>query len=76
MLVEKSNSIESIVLDKPLLVFMDPLIFRDANNSHVQINIDTTDLDTIAHQRSKVKASAGGVEKLGSEKTLGRKRQR
>jgi hypothetical protein len=39
-------------------------------------NIDTTDLDTIAHQRSKVKASAGGPEKLGSEKTLGRKRQR
>jgi hypothetical protein len=40
-------------------------------------NIDTTDLDTIAHQRSKVKASAGGLEKkLGSEKTLGRRRQR
>jgi len=37
-------------------------------------NIDTTDLDTIAHKRSDVKAS--GDKKLGSEKTLGRKRQR
>ena len=34
------------------------------------------DLDTVAQQRSKVKASAGGVEKFGCEKTLGRKRQR
>lgn len=34
------------------------------------------DLDTVSKQRSKVKASAGGVEKLGSEKSLGRKRQR
>lgn len=42
-----------------------------------QANIDTTDLDTVAKKRSGVKASAGGVEKkLGSPKTLGRKRQR
>ena len=34
------------------------------------------DLDTVGKQRIKVKASAGGVEKLGSEKALGRKRQR
>ena len=35
------------------------------------------DLDTYAQQSSGLKASAGGVEKkLGSEKTLGRKRQR
>ena len=40
-------------------------------------NIDTTDLDTVAKKRSSVKANAGGVEKkLGTEKTLGRKRQR
>ena len=37
-------------------------------------NISTTDLDTIGKQRSKIKASSD--EKLGSEKTLGRKRQR
>jgi hypothetical protein len=37
-------------------------------------NISTTDLDTVGKQRSKIKAS--GDEKLGSEKTLGRKRQR
>jgi hypothetical protein len=34
------------------------------------------DLDRAAQTRSGVKASAGGVEKLGSDKTLGRKRQR
>jgi hypothetical protein len=36
------------------------------------------DLDDITQQRSGIKASAGGIdpEKLGSEKTLGRKRQR
>jgi hypothetical protein len=37
-------------------------------------NISTTDLDTVGKQRSKIKASSD--EKLGSEKTLGRKRQR
>lgn len=37
----------------------------------------TQDLDTVAQKSSGLKASAGGVEKkLGSEKTLGRKRQR
>ena len=39
---------------------------------------DANDLDIVAGARSKVKASAGGVEepkKLGSPKTLGRKRQ-
>ena len=37
----------------------------------------TQDLDTVAQQRSGLKASTGGVEKkLGNEKTLGRKRQR
>jgi hypothetical protein len=36
----------------------------------------TQDLDTVAQKRNVVKASAGGVEKLGSEQTLGRKRQR
>ena len=34
------------------------------------------DLDTVGKQRSKVKASDGGPEKLGSDKALGRKRQR
>jgi len=34
------------------------------------------DLDTVAKKRSGLKASTGGVEPLGSEKTLGRKRQR
>jgi hypothetical protein len=35
------------------------------------------ELDTVAQQRSGVTAAAGGVEKkLGTEKTLGRKRQR
>jgi hypothetical protein len=37
------------------------------------------DLDTVAQKRSKVTARAGGAEpdkKLGTEKTLGRKRQR
>jgi hypothetical protein len=34
-------------------------------------------LDQVAHQRSGVTARAGGIEKkLGSEKTLGRKRQK
>jgi hypothetical protein len=33
------------------------------------------ELDTVTQKRSKVTARAGGVEKLGSEKTLGRKRQ-
>lgn len=38
-------------------------------------NISTTDLDTVSQKRSSVKAS--GLDKpLGSEKTLGRKRQR
>jgi hypothetical protein len=37
-------------------------------------NISTTDLDTVSKQRSKIKAA--GDEKLGSEKALGRKRQR
>ena len=36
----------------------------------------TDDLDRVTKKRSSVKASAGGVEKLGSEKTLGRKRQK
>jgi hypothetical protein len=38
----------------------------------------TQDLDTISQKRSGLKANAGGVapEKLGTEKTLGRKRQR
>ena len=36
----------------------------------------TADLDTVTQKRSGLKASAGGVEKLGSEKTLGRPRQR
>ena len=35
-----------------------------------------TDLDAYSQKSSGLKASAGGVEKLGSEKTLGRKRQR
>jgi hypothetical protein len=34
------------------------------------------DLDIVAKKRSGLKASTGGVEPLGSEKTLGRKRQR
>ena len=38
--------------------------------------MSTQDLDNISQQRSNVKASAGGPEKLGSEKALGRKRQR
>jgi hypothetical protein len=40
---------------------------------------DAGDLDIVAGTRSKVKASAGGIEepkKLGSPKTLGRKRQK
>jgi hypothetical protein len=40
---------------------------------------DAEDLDSFGQQSSKLKASAGGVEepkKLGSEKTLGRKRQK
>jgi hypothetical protein len=37
----------------------------------------TVDLDTVAQQSSGLKASAGGVEKkYGTEKTLGRRRQR
>jgi hypothetical protein len=40
--------------------------------------ISADDLDTKTQKRSGLKASTGGVapEKLGSEKTLGRKRQR
>jgi hypothetical protein len=34
------------------------------------------DLDTVAQKRSGVKASAGGMEKLGSKATLGRDRQK
>lgn len=38
--------------------------------------VKTDNLDTVSQQRSGLKASAGGVEKkLGSPKTLGRKRQ-
>ena len=39
---------------------------------------DVQDLDAITQQRSKVKASAGGIEKAPkfSEKSLGRKYQR
>jgi hypothetical protein len=36
---------------------------------------DPEKLDAVTQQRSGVTARAGGVEKLGSEKTLGRKRQ-
>jgi hypothetical protein len=42
-------------------------------------NTTSDELDTVAQKRSKVTARAGGVDqtkKLGSEKTLGRKRQR
>jgi hypothetical protein len=39
--------------------------------------VSTQDLDTVTQQRSGLKASTGGVEKkLGTPKTLGRKRQK
>jgi hypothetical protein len=49
---------------------------NQADEPQAPAKTTTQDLDTVGQQRSGVTASAGGVEKLGSEKALGRKRQR
>jgi hypothetical protein len=58
--------------------------YNGGGDKDTDVPVDTTpaktttqDLDTVTQQRSGLKASAGGIEpeKLGSEKTLGRKRQ-
>ena len=50
---------------------------QTSKGNRPKANISTTDLDTAAEKKSGLKASAGGMEKkLGSEKTLGRKRQK
>jgi hypothetical protein len=49
------------------------------DNEIVDFKADPDKLDTYAQQRTGVTAAAGGMEepkKLGSEKTLGRKRQK
>jgi hypothetical protein len=58
--------------------------YNGGGDKDTDVPVDTTpaktavqDLDVVGQQRSGLKASTGGVEKkLGSEKTLGRKRQR
>jgi hypothetical protein len=54
---------------------LDP-VDNQADEPKASSKVTVQDLDTVGQQRSSVKASAGGVEKLGSEKALGRKRQR
>lgn len=57
--------------------------YNGGGDKDTDVSVDQTpaktsadDLDAYSQQSSGLKASAGGVEKLGSEKTLGRKRQR
>jgi hypothetical protein len=58
--------------------------YNGGGDKDTDVQVDTTpaqtapdELDTVSQQRSGVTAAAGGVEKkLGTEKTLGRKRQR
>jgi hypothetical protein len=48
----------------------------EAPETQAPANTSTADLDTVTKTRSGVTARAGGVEKLCSEKNLGRRRQR
>ena len=50
-----------------------------SDNEIVDFKADPEKLDAFAQQRTDITAAAGGLEKtkkLGSEKTLGRKRQK